>query len=166
LQYAIVALVNANREGEADRLVTALLTASRALVGVSVRSLSDVEDAVTLTQFRALVVLRSRGRTRQKALADRLGVNASSALRLVDRLVAAGMVTRADVEGDRRAVDLELTDRGRHLVDTVTARRRAAIAEVVEAMPPGRRRGLVAALSAFAEAADEPATDGDVLADW
>ncbi len=158
--------MNANRVEEADALVTALLTASRALVGVSARSLSDVEEAVTLTQFRALVVLRSRGRTRQKALADRLGVNASSALRLVDRLVASGMVTRADVEGDRRAVDLELTDRGRHLVDTVTARRRAAIAEVVDAMPVGRRRGLVAALSAFAEAADEPAPADDGVTDW
>lgn len=158
--------MNANRGEEADALVTALLTASRALVGVSARSLSDVEDAVTLTQFRALVLLRSRGRTRQKALADRLGVNASSALRLVDRLVASGMVTRADVEGDRRAVDLELTDRGRHLVDTVTARRRAAIAEVVDAMPAGRRRGLVAALSAFAEAADEPTPADGGVTDW
>ncbi len=158
--------MNANRGEETDALVTALLTASRALVGVSARSLSDVEEAVTLTQFRALVVLSSRGRTRQKALADRLGVNASSALRLVDRLVAAGMVTRADVRGDRRAVDLELTDRGRRLVDTVTARRRTAIAEVVDAMPDGRRRGLVAALSAFAEAADEPVTRDDGAPDW
>jgi DNA-binding MarR family transcriptional regulator len=158
--------VNGNRTDDADALVTALLTASRALVGVSARSLADVEDTVTLTQFRVLVVLRSRGRTRQGALADRLGVNASSALRLVDRLVAAGMVTRQDVEGDRRAVDLDLTDRGRDLVDTVTARRRAAIAEIVEGMPAGRRRGLVSALSAFADAADEPPPGDDGLTDW
>ena len=158
--------MNGNRDEEADALVTALLTASRALIGVSARSLADVEDTVTLTQFRALVVLRGRGRTRQKALAERLGVNASSALRLVDRLVVAGMVTREEVEGDRRAVDLDLTTRGRDVVDTVTARRRAAIAEIVEAMPVGRRRGLVAALSAFAEAADEPVSAGDGLTDW
>lgn len=158
--------MNGNRREEPDALVTALLTASRALVGVSARSLADVEETVTLTQFRVLVVLRSRGRTRQGALAERLGVNASSVLRLVDRLVAAGMVTRQEVEGDRRAVDLDLTARGRDLVDTVTARRRAAIAEIVEAMPAGRRRGLVAALSAFAEAADEPPPADDGLTDW
>jgi DNA-binding MarR family transcriptional regulator len=166
LQYAIVASVNGNRDDEPEELVTALLTASRALVGVSARSLADVEDTVTLTQFRALVVLRTRGRTRQKALAERLGVNASSAMRLVDRLVAAGTVTRREDRSDRRAVDLELTPRGRELVDTVTARRRAAIAEIVDAMPAGRRRGLVAALSAFAEAADEPVTGEGGLSGW
>src|SRR5665647_545120 len=42
--------------GGADELVSALLTASRALVGVSARSLARVEDAVTITQFRTLVV--------------------------------------------------------------------------------------------------------------
>ena len=42
---------------DADELVSALLTASRALVGVSARSLAHVEDAVTITQFRTLVVL-------------------------------------------------------------------------------------------------------------
>ncbi len=158
--------MNGNRADEADALVTALLTASRALVGVSARSLADVEETVTLTQFRALVVLRSRGRTRLGALAERLEVNASSALRLVDRLVAAGMVSREEVENDRRAVDLELTSRGRRLVDAVTARRRAAIAEIVEAIPAGRRRGLVAALTAFSEAADEPAPGEGGLTDW
>ena len=35
-----------------DDFVTSLLTASRVLVGVSARSLAEVEDAVTLTQFR------------------------------------------------------------------------------------------------------------------
>jgi DNA-binding MarR family transcriptional regulator len=80
--------------------------------------------------------------------------------------VAAGMVTRHEVEHDRRAVDLSPTARGRELVDTVTARRRSAIAEIVAAMPPGERRGLVGALSAFAAAADEPAVPDEVLTDW
>ena len=47
--------------GSADKLVSALLTASRALVGVSARSLAHVEDAVTITQFRTLVVLEGHG---------------------------------------------------------------------------------------------------------
>jgi DNA-binding MarR family transcriptional regulator len=155
-----------NLDVEADALVAALLTASRVLVGVSAQSLADVEEAVTLTQFRALVVLRTRGRMRQGALAERLGVNASSVVRLVDRLVASGMVARAEVEGDRRAVDLEPTRRGRELVDEVTDRRRGVIASIVERMPAGRRHDLVAALTAFADAAEEPLVGEEGLTGW
>ena len=60
--------------GGPDELVSALLTASRALVGVSARSLARVEDAVTITQFRTLVVLEGHGDTRLNQLAERLAV--------------------------------------------------------------------------------------------
>ncbi|MBT9255353.1 MarR family transcriptional regulator [Phycicoccus sp. MAQZ13P-2] len=144
---------------ELDAIVGAVLVSSRVLVAVSARSLADVEDSLTLTQFRALVVLSGLRETRLSALAERLGVGPSSALRTVDRLLAAGLVTRQEDARDRRAVVLALTERGREVVDTVTDRRRAAIAEVVRRMPAERRTGLVAALTAFAEAAHEPLPD-------
>ena len=49
---------------DVDDLVTALLTASRVLVGVSARSLAHLDESVTVTQFRVLVVLRGHGETR------------------------------------------------------------------------------------------------------
>lgn len=149
------------REEPVDELVGALLTASRALVGVSARSLSAVEDAVTLSQFRTLVVLQRHGPSRLNQLAERLEVGASTALRTVDRLIAAGYVVRRENEQDRREVVIELTTHGRRLVGKVTRRRRASIERVVRAMPPGRRTSLVEALEAFADAADEPALAAD-----
>ena len=141
---------------ELDELVGAVLTASRVLVGVSVRSLAAVEEGVTLTQFRTLVVLQSHGPSRLNRLAERLGVTASTALRMVDRLIAAGLVDRRENEQDRREVVIELTADGRSMVDRVTASRKAAIEKIVLAMPTTRRRELVRALFAFAQAADEP----------
>lgn len=146
---------------EVDAVVASVLVASRALVGVSARSLADVEDTVTLTQFRALVVLHSHGTSRLGPLAERLGVNASSAMRTVDRLLGSGLVTRTEDVEDRRAVVIGLTDRGEQLVATVTERRRAAISGIVRRMPASRRRGLVGALSAFAAAAGEPVPEPD-----
>ncbi len=148
-------------EAELDELVTALLTASRALVGVSARSLAGLDDGVTLTQFRALVVLRAHGATRLNRLAERLGVNASTALRTVDRLIAGGLVDRHENEQDRREVVIASTERGQRLVDDVTAHRRAAIQQIVAAMAPADRRSLVDALISFAEAADEPLAFSD-----
>lgn len=144
-----------------DDLVGALLTGSRVLVGVSARSLADVEESVTLSQFRTLVVLRAHGVSTLKRLAQRLGVNASTTVRAVDRLVAAGLVERREGAPDRREVAIGLTDAGRRMVDRVTARRRAAITRIVRKMPVEHRAALVEALVAFAEAADEPRASTD-----
>jgi DNA-binding MarR family transcriptional regulator len=146
---------------DTDALVMALLTASRALVGVSARSIAAVEHRVTLTQFRLLVVLDAHGPTRLNSLAARLGVASSTALRTVDRLVAAGLVDRRDNERDRREVVIRLTPAGHDVVREVTSRRKQAIEEIAERMPVDRRRALVEALAAFAEAADEPQVPED-----
>ncbi|WP_406054456.1 MarR family winged helix-turn-helix transcriptional regulator [Kribbella sp. NBC_00889] len=140
-----------------DELVAAVLTASRVLVGISARSLAKVEDSVTLTQFRTLVVLEGHGSSRLNQLAERLDVTPSTALRMVDRLITAGLVDRRENAQDRREVVIDLTTAGRSLVRKVTRSRRAEIERIVLAMPPNRRRELVRALDAFATAADEPA---------
>ena len=149
---------------DADELVSALLTASRALVGVSARSLARVEDAVTITQFRTLVVLEGHGDTRLNQLAERLGVTPSTALRMVDRLITAHLVTREENKADRREVLIGLTGEGTRLVREVTSRRRAEIATIVAAMPQEGRQEVVAALNAFAQAAGEAAPSVDTAA--
>ncbi|WP_343994820.1 MarR family winged helix-turn-helix transcriptional regulator [Terrabacter terrae] len=146
---------------ESEDLVTALLTASRALVGVSARSLADVEDTVTLAQFRILVLLSSQGRSTLVQLAARLGVNASTAQRQVDRLVREELVDRRENPDDRRQVLLVPTAQGARLVEAVTDRRRDEIARIVQTLPGEDRAALVAALEAFAEAANEPAAGRD-----
>src|ERR1700749_2414830 len=87
-----------------QELVTAVLTASRVLVGVSARSLASVEDVVTVTQFRTLVVLDTHGQLNLNALAGLLDVTPSTALRMIDRLLVAGFVTRRDNPANRRKV--------------------------------------------------------------
>lgn len=145
-----------NRVTDVDKLVTGLLTASRVLVGVSARSLAEVEDTVTVTQFRTLVVLDTHGEVNLNRLAELLGVTASTAMRMVDKLIAAELVTRQSNPSNRREVQLDLTPAGRSLVRKVTDKRRAEIGRIVGAMPATKRDGLVAALQAFADAAGEP----------
>ncbi|MEU7488093.1 MarR family transcriptional regulator [Streptomyces sp. NPDC042319] len=142
---------------DVDAVTRAALTASRVLVGVSARSLAAVEDRVTLPQFRLLVVLSVHGTAKLVALADLLNVNPSTAMRMVDRLIAAGFAGRRMNPDNRRETLLELTDEGRRIVEEATARRRTAIAEIVERMDPAQRAAMVTALTAFTEAAGEPA---------
>ncbi len=139
-----------------DELVTAVLTGSRVLVGVSARSLAAVEGRLTITQFRTLVVLDTNPGTNLNGLADELAVNSSTAMRMIDKLLAAGLVTRGENPNNRREVVLGLTDEGRRLVTTVTRRRRAEIARIVTKIPPEQRDALVDALHALTTAASEP----------
>ena len=152
-------------ETQSDDLVAALLTASRVLVAVAAHSLAEHNEAVTITQFRTMVVLDNDPGTSLNRLAENLGVNASTAMRSIDRLVAGGLVTRSANPADRRETLLALTDAGRSIVADVTGRRRAEIGRIVKAMPPKQQQGLVAALRAFGDAAGEPDPSTSTL-DW
>lgn len=152
-------------DDDVQAVTSAVLTASRLLVAVSARSLAAVPERVTLPQFRMLVVLAG-GETKLVTLAERLAVNPSTATRMVDRLIAAGLVDRRVNPDNRRENVLRLTESGRRIVDEVTARRRAEIAEIVARMPADERRGLVAALRAFSEAGDEAPAGDPIPLGW
>lgn len=138
-----------------DPEVEAVMAAARVLVAVSARSVAELEDVVTLPQFRVLVVVASRGPLNLGAVAAGLGVHPSNATRAVERLVGLGLLDRREDPTDRRHLVLELTEAGRHLLDRVMGHRRAAVADILARMPAARRRALVPALRAFAEAGGE-----------
>lgn len=136
----------------------ATLTASRALLGIVARSVAPALEAVSLSQFRVLVLLSSQGPTRVGQLAEQVGANTSTFSRSIDRMVAGGWVARAENPESRREVLLELTEDGARLVQSVTARRRRAIEDVLARMNDEDRQALEAALASFAAAAGEPST--------
>lgn len=139
-----------------DELVSALLTASRALMAVSVRSLEELGETVTIPQFRTLVVLEAHGEIHLNRLAELLDVNSSSAMRMVDRLLAVGLVSRRENPDNRRHTLIALTPDGAALVRKVIARRRREIKKLVSRMPERHSETMIEALRAFAAAADEP----------
>jgi DNA-binding MarR family transcriptional regulator len=138
-----------------DSIVDAVLTASRVLVAIAARSLGDLADEVTMTQYRTLVVLASRGPQSLAALAEAAGVTSPTATRMCDRLVRKGLISRRHDRGDRRLVRLSLAEKGRDLVAAVTERRRAEIARLLEAVPTEQQAGLVDSLQRLAAAAGE-----------
>lgn len=138
-----------------DAVVDAVLSASRVLVAVAARSLADLAEEVTLTQYRSLVVIASRGPQGIASLAEALAVTPPTASRLCERLVRKGLVRRRTDRSDRRQVRVGLTEAGRELVDVVTERRRREIAELVRSVPPAARRSIVEGLQQLTQAAGE-----------
>jgi DNA-binding MarR family transcriptional regulator len=138
-----------------ETVVDAVLSASRSLVAVATMSLGAAAEETTIAQYRALVVLASRGSQRVTDLAVALGVAPSTAGRMCDRLVRKGLVRRHRGRSDRRAVLIAITAAGRAVVDQATARRRELISGILARLPERVQHEVAGGLRAFAEAAGE-----------
>jgi DNA-binding MarR family transcriptional regulator len=147
--------MNTSTRESSDSVIDAVLLASRVLVGVAARSLSDIAEEVTLTQYRTLVVLASRGAQNLVGLAESVGVTPATATRMCDRLVKKKLVVRQSEPDDRRQVRLALTKKGLNLVREVTDRRRREIETILGSITLKEQAALVQALSRFAMAAGE-----------
>jgi DNA-binding MarR family transcriptional regulator len=141
--------------GPSPEQIEAVMLATRVLVAVTAQSLASVEHLITLPQLRVLVVIASRGPLNLTAVAQGLGVHASNATRLCDKLVEAALIQRSEDPADRRNLVLRLTAAGYQLVQGMTDQRRAAIATILAKMPPELRDDLVPVLRGFAQAAGE-----------
>lgn len=134
-----------------------MLAACRTLVGISVRSLSAVQDEVSVLQLRILTVIASRGTTTLSELAAATGLHMSRASRTCDRMVNDGLIDRTENTDDRRLLSLTLTERGHRIVAEVAAARRAAIEPALGRMSARARTALVEALAELTTATGEPA---------
>jgi len=143
------------RGGAGEAVADAVLAASRALIAVATKSLGAAADETTIAQYRALVVLASRGPQRMAELAEALEVAPSTAGRMCDRLVRKGLIRRHRGRADRRSVLVSISEAGRQVVDQATARRRELIAAILGNLPAAQQQAVAAALEAFAAAAGE-----------
>lgn len=85
------------------------------------------ELGVTRSQWSVIAVVAGLPGTTQRVIAEKLEISEPSAGRLVDRLLADGMVERRAKEDDRRAHAIFLTDKGNELTQGL-----ARIAEASE----------------------------------
>jgi DNA-binding MarR family transcriptional regulator len=96
-----------------------LTDAARALVRVA-RILEHACTELTLPQYRLLVMVAC-GDQRASRLAGRLALSKPTVTAVVEGLVERGLLTRSEVSGDRRAVNLTLTDAGRRALAVTDA---------------------------------------------
>lgn len=145
----------------ADEAIDAAMAAANVMLRVAARSVLEVEDLVTTPQLRVLMLIETSGSQSLTDVAAELAVHPSNATRTCDRLVRAGYITRAEDPDDRRYARLDLTPRGRELIEHVLQQRRRAMAEVLERLSGPERDAVARGLRAFAHAAgDLPSLDG------
>ena len=116
---------------------TALEAVVLGSVAVTTRALATVGLELTLAQWRVLVIVgeRPEGATVTE-LAARLGAEVSPVSRLVSRMARRGLVTARKDDHDRRVTRVAIAAPGHELRETVLARRRALLDEVLAAAGP------------------------------
>ena len=103
-------------------------------------------DQMSLTQALVLNTLRERGALRVTDLAGIEGVRQPTCTVLVNTMEAEGWVARTVDPSDRRAVLVELTDRGREVLDGITRARAAVLGRYLDGLTDTERDALAAAL--------------------
>jgi DNA-binding MarR family transcriptional regulator len=146
-----------NDSGCADD-VAALELMTRAMVGLTMRSVDVLGGEVSLPQFRLLLVLSGLGRVPSSRLATEMGIGASSITRLADKLEAAGLLTRGTDPRSRSVVALEVTPAGIQLVARVVARRQELLAQVLGQMTPAERAEVAGVARRFADLSGDAAS--------
>ena len=104
---------------------------------------------LTFTQLRALSVLSRRQPLRMSDLADELQISLASASALVDRMARNGLVSRHSDPDDRRTVLVDLSSRGRHLIERLERGSAEHFGRLIEQMTSEERAALATALRAF-----------------
>jgi DNA-binding MarR family transcriptional regulator len=105
------------------------------------------------SQLNALLVIERYEGVNLRGLAGRLRMILSSASRLCDRLIAAGMLERVPGRVDRREIALFLTASSRHLLAELRATRQETVARALAEMTPTGRAALLTGLAEFAAVA-------------
>jgi DNA-binding MarR family transcriptional regulator len=124
------------------------------------RTADDMPHRLSLPQLRALLVIRRGGGVTVTTLAEAMDASPSSASRLGDRLVAAGLVHRSTNVSDRRGFLLQLSQDGAAGLDRLGAARNRQIAEILQRMAPQARHALLTGLLEFARAGEPQAEPG------
>jgi DNA-binding MarR family transcriptional regulator len=145
-------------QGSTAQYMDILLSAARVFAAITAESIAQVEEGVTLPQMRVLVLASQPGQLNATGVAQALDIHLSSASRICDRLVQAGLLYRRDLPQDRRNVELTLTPAGERLLASVNDHRREVFRRILRRMDGAERESLAAALSSFVGAAEEYTT--------
>jgi DNA-binding MarR family transcriptional regulator len=135
-------------DGSAARLRLAVTRLSKRLRPTA------AAGALTPTEVDVLFAADRRGPLRLSDLAGFAGLNPTMLSRLVPRLEAGGLMRRLVVEGDRRVCRVDVTPKGRRLLERIRSERNDALSRLLRGLDDAEREAVFQALPVLEELAD------------
>jgi len=108
---------------------------------------------LSMPQFSILMRLYHGGGCGMSEISEYLDVTAAGASQIVDRLVHAGLLERNEHPQDRRAKQLELSHKGKSLIEKGVEGRNKWTDELAAHLSPQQREQVIVSLELLVEAA-------------
>jgi MarR family transcriptional regulator, negative regulator of the multidrug operon emrRAB len=137
-------------------LVTEMETAAQEATGL------PIVDATALSALANL----GDGTLSVEGVRRTVDLSQPATVRLIDRLVARGLVRRGGQAGDRRVTTVRLTAAGRRTVSAFRDSRTAVVQRWITRLSPADRDILAPLLDALVAVGIEPAPEGAAEADY
>jgi DNA-binding MarR family transcriptional regulator len=110
-------------------------------------------SGLSMPQFSILMQLYYRGHCGISDIRDRFEISAAAASQHVENLVQAGLIQRREDTGDRRVKHVQLSEKGRHLLEKGIQERYQWLDKLEDGLDEGRRDEIAAALATLTEVA-------------
>ena len=114
---------------------------------------------LSMPQFGILMQLHYRHNCGVSDLSERFDITNAAASQLVEKLVQSGLIQREEDPNDRRAKPLNLTDKGRDLIQQGLEGRYRWVDEVAGKLTAEERAKVSEALKIMTQAAEELETE-------
>ena len=131
--------------GEGSELNTARLRIAVARLSRRLRP-TAAAGSMTTTEVDVLVAIDRHGPLRLSDLAGFAGLNPTMLSRLIPKLEVAGVMRRLVAEGDRRVCRVEITAKGRRLLERIRSERNDSLSRLLASLNDADRETLVAAV--------------------
>lgn len=145
------AAVPALTASDVDRLSHGMMR----LMWFDSKRLAQILDhyGLTVPQFFTLMSVQHKGTgCRMGELAHHLFQSSPTVTGIVTRLEAEGLVERVMDPADRRAVQVRVTERAKHVLEAVTAAQRQSVAQALDRLSPEDRREFLRLLDVYLDA--------------
>ncbi|HEY8666889.1 MAG TPA: MarR family winged helix-turn-helix transcriptional regulator [Tepidisphaeraceae bacterium] len=104
---------------------------------------------LSIPQFRTLAFLHHHPDGSLSDVAEHIGLTLPTMSKMIDALVARGLMTRRLDAADRRRVQLALTPHGQSFLAAVRQEAQQHLAATMEKLTPPQRQSITAAMSAL-----------------
>jgi len=114
---------------------------------------------LSMPQFGILMQIHYRGTCGISQLSERFDITNAAASQLVDKLVHSGLIQREEDPHDRRAKLLDLTEKGKELIQQGTERRYRWVEDLARKLSDEEREQVGEALDILTRVAQEIETE-------
>jgi len=140
-------------ENRALKAFVVLMKASKTLQEVVKKDIAD--HGMKTSDFAVLEALYHKGRQTIKQISEAVLINTGSITYVIDKLEKNDLLRRTNCKEDRRVIFIEITDKGKQLMDEIFPKHQAKIEEIFSDIPEEDVRILIESLKTAGKKAEK-----------